>query len=280
MTTSRAGPRSVVDLFALDTHRYLHDKAMPKPRTKSTQCELPEASDDSDGSDAGLALRMVELLKDEHVLKELRKLLYPQEMANKLDMLTTKLEQLTEHLATKDAKIATLQTTVNKLETKIDDQEQYSRRANIRIQGIKDDVKGEDIESKVLHLLNKEMKLNPPLSSTDLERSHRLGRVAIDQVRPRTVIVRFRSERLRDVVLRSRGTLKEFNANQSQQNRIYLNEDLTARRSSLAYTTRELKKRGRITDCWTHSGRILIKDSTGRVQEVSSVNDLQRFGDA
>ena len=166
-------------------------------------------------------------------------MLYPQEMANKLDMLTTKLEQLTEHLATKDAKIATLETTINKLETKIDDQEQYSRRAN-RIQGIKEDVKGEDIETKVLHLLNKEMKLNPPLTSTDLERSHRLGRVAIDKVRPRTVIIRFRSERIRDAVFRSRGTLKEFNANQLLPNRIYLNEDLTARLSSLAYKTREL----------------------------------------
>ena len=177
-------------------------------------------------------------MKDEHVLKELKQLLFPQEMANKLDMLTTKLEQLTEHLATKDAKIATLETTINKLETKIDDQEQYSRRANIIIQGIKEDVKGEDIETKVLHLLNKEMKLNPPLTSTDLERSHRLGRVAIDQVRPRTVIVRFRSERIRDAVFRSRGTLKEFNANQLLPNQIYLNEDLTARRSSLAYKTR------------------------------------------
>ena len=101
--------------------------------------EMPDASD---ASDAGLALRMIQLLKDEHVLKELKQLLFPQEMANKLDMLTTKLEQLTEHLATKDAKIATIETTINKLETKIDDQEQYSRRANIVIQGIKEDVKG------------------------------------------------------------------------------------------------------------------------------------------
>ena len=140
---------------------------------------MPDASEmpyASDASDAGLALRMIQLLKDEHVLKELKQLLFPQEMANKLDMLTTKLEQLTEHLATKDAKIATLETTINKLETQIDDQEQYSRRANIRIQGIKEDSKGEDIETKVLHLPNKEMKLNPPLTSTDLELSHRLGR--------------------------------------------------------------------------------------------------------
>ena len=103
-------------------------------------------------------------------------------MANKLDMLTTKLEQLTEHLATKDANIATLETTINKLETKIDDHEQYSRRANIRLYEIKEDVKGEDIETKVLHLINKEMKLNPPLNmqrpgapSSARSRRHRPG---------------------------------------------------------------------------------------------------------
>ncbi len=56
----------------------------------SDASEMPDASD---ASDAGLALRMIELLKDEHVLKELKQLLFPQEMANKLDMLTTKLEQ-------------------------------------------------------------------------------------------------------------------------------------------------------------------------------------------
>ena len=88
-------------------------------------------------------------------------------------MLTTKLEQLTEHLVTKDAKIATLETTINKLEIKIDDQEQYSRRANIRIEGIKEDVKGEDIGMKVLHLLNKEMKLNPPLTINSISSTRR-----------------------------------------------------------------------------------------------------------
>ena len=151
---------------------------------------------------------MIELLKDEHVLKELKQLLYPQEMANQLDMLTTKLEQLTEHLATTDAKIATLETTINKLETKIDDQEQYSRRANI-------------------------------------------GSVASPSTRFAPVPLSYGSGPS-DYVTPSSGP--EEPSKSSTPTSFYRTESTSTRispsqcRSSLAYKTRELKKRGRITD--------------------------------
>ena len=53
------------------------------------------------------------------------------------------------------------------------------------------------------------------------------------------LIIWFTSERLRDAVYRSRGSLKDFNSRQQTSARIYLNEDLTARRSSIAYKTKE-----------------------------------------
>ena len=68
---------------------------------------------------------------------------------------------------------------------------------------------------------------------TDIERSHRLGPPKDREGRERTrpVIVRFRSERLRDSVYRARTKLKSHNIQQPDA-RIFVNEDLTARRAS------------------------------------------------
>ena len=44
-----------------------------------------------------------------------------------------------------------------------------------------------------------------------------------------------------------------------------------------AFKTRELKKQRKIQDCWTHSGRILVKDNDNNIYEISSDIDLKRF---
>ena len=84
------------------------------------------------------------------------------------------------------------------------------------------------------HLVaNEKMGFDTPLIPTDLERCHRLGRVVPGQKRPRAVIVRFVSERMRDSVYRARGSLKGYNDGKEQHTRIFINEDLTARRATI-----------------------------------------------
>ena len=81
----------------------------------------------------------------------------------------------------------------------------------------------------------------------------------------RPIIVRFQSQRLRDEVYRARTKLKDYNQ-QRRDAQIVINDDLTARRSKLAYDARQLKKAKKITDCWTSYGKILIKDLTNKVK--------------
>ena len=69
---------------------------------------------------------------------------------------------------------------------------------------------GEDACAKVLDVINSTMLLRPPLTDVDIERCHRLGRQT-DLTRPRTMIVRFMSEKLRDTVYNTRGQLKTSN---------------------------------------------------------------------
>ena len=59
------------------------------------------------------------------------------------------------------------------------------------------------------------------------------------QTRPRPVIVKFATTHVRDVVIRARRRLPESGDGPT----LYVNEDLTRRRATLAKKTRELKKK-------------------------------------
>ena len=128
-----------------------------------------------------------------------------------------------------------------------------------------------------MELVNVTMALVPPLQLDDIEQSHRLGPPTDKEGRPRTrpIIVRFRSERIRDTVYRARLKLKDHNR-EHPGNQIFINEDLTARRALLAYETRQMKKNRQINDCWTADGRIMVKDLKNNIVQVTSINGLKK----
>ena len=116
------------------------------------------------------------------------------------------------------------------------------------------------------------------LGASDLERSHRIGQKTDNRDRPhrRTIIVRFRSEAVRDDVYRSRTKLKNHNQHHRDE-QVYINEDLTSKRAALAYKARSLKKENKINDCWTYTGRVLVKTNTGMIKEIHSAKDLDMY---
>ena len=235
---------------------------MPKSRQS--------ASEDDD-----LAIRMVALLKEDTVATQMKALFHPKEVLAVISSLTAKVDHLTSQLALKDARIDGLEQRLAKLEIDSDSQEQYSRRPNLRIQGLPEQGAG-TTDDKVLFVINDTMGLTPPLVLTDIERSHRLGPKTDREGRPRTrvTIVRFRSERVRDTVFRARTVLKNHNKQHSDA-QIYLNEDLPARRASMAFETRKLKQQKKILDCWTATGKVFVKDLTNKIIQISTTDDLK-----
>ena len=113
---------------------------------------------------------------------------------------------------------------------------------------------------------------------SDLERSHRIGQNTNNRDRPRrrTIIVRYRSEAVRDDVYRSRTKLKNHNQHHRDE-QVYINEDLTSKRASLAYKARSLKKENKINDCWTYTGKVLVKTNAGMIKEIQSAKDLDMY---
>ena len=128
----------------------------------------------------------------------------------------------------KDIRIVELEKKIHALEESSDNLEQYTRRSNIRIHGVPEKGEGEDTDVTVLAVINDKMGVTPPPSLHDPERSHRLGGKCTGS---RPIIVRFRAERIWDYVYRARFTLKNHNT-QQRNTQIFLNEDLTARRSN------------------------------------------------
>ena len=160
-------------------------RIMPPKQTRKMSADAEE-SDDS-----RIVMQMMSLLNDDTILKKLRDALYPRELANKNDLTNAKLTKLSAQLAERDEHIAELDKKVSTLEFELDELQQYTRRPNLRIQGIEEDFRGEDLERKVLAVINSHMKVDPPVERKDIERCHRLGRVDAQKNQPRTSIVRF-----------------------------------------------------------------------------------------
>ena len=209
---------------------------------------------------------------------KLKSALFPQILSDKIDDLSSKFELITKQLAKKENRISELEKKVSQLEVDVDNLQQYSRRPNLRIYGIRDTHDGEDTDSKVITLINRDLKLNPPIKQTDIERSHRLGSAVNKHGKPnnRPIIVRFNSERTRDTVFKERFQLKHYNS-LHRDDMVFVNEDLTPRRAALTAQTRDLKKRKVISDCWTYNGNIMIRDPANLVHAVKSASDLDKF---
>ena len=105
----------------------------------------------STSDDYALALRLVTLLNDDQVLEKLKRVLYPHALADQLKSLIDNIDGLKRHITKKDEIIHDFEKRVSAPEQ--DRQEQYSRRLNLRIQGIADTPEG-STDEKVLHLFN------------------------------------------------------------------------------------------------------------------------------
>ena len=154
------------------------------------------------------------------------------------------------------------------LEAEADKREQYSKRPSLRFHGI-EEKEGEDTNAIVIAVVQKKLGLSQ-IGADQLERSHINGPKQVEKGAPRkrAVIVRFRSEAVRDDV-----NLKEHNRTH-QDGQVFLNEDLTAKRAMFAFKTRQLKREKKIADCWTHSGRVIIKTLNGTITEILREKDL------
>ena len=151
-----------------------------------------------------------------------------------------------------------------KLGAASDNQEQYSRRDCIRISGIPETPNNMNTDAVVADLCK---DIGVFLDSKDIDRSHRVCREGGSK--PRQIIVKFATYRIRQNVYKARSKLKS-----AGHADVYINEDLTKKRNKLLYEARKLVKASRINSAWSSDGIILIKDRDNKVHRVQRDEDL------
>ena len=163
-----------------------------------------------------------------------------------------------------------LQEQITALQDTADTQEQYSRRNSLRISGVKESA-GESTDDAVLAIAS---AVGSSIHLADIDRTHRVGRPNTGG-KPRDIIVKMATYRARQNLYTKRSGLKG-----STYQRVFINEDLTRRRSHLMYRARQLVKVNKLLGAWSSDGVILVKSSTnGRtsIHRVTRESDLDRF---
>ena len=114
-------------------------------------------------------------------------------------------KSLNDTIAKKDAQVEDLQVRVVSLEERCDDLEQYSRRNTVRIRGLAKTAT-EDTDGLVKDLAAR--KLDVKIDTSDVVRSHRVGKKTEDRSAPRNIIVRFTTHNTKTAIMRNARKLK------------------------------------------------------------------------
>lgn len=150
------------------------------------------------------------------------------------------------------------------------DQEQYSRRNNLRVVGIQDDKdKQSSTETTTQFLAMCKEKMGLEISAAEIDIAHRIGQYKTKINRP--IIVKFVRRQTKINILKAAKALKGT--------RIFLNDDLTHTNQQVLMSLR-LKAPKRIASAWTFEGKIFATFSSTNPQKPLNTTTRQiRFMD-
>lgn len=147
----------------------------------------------------------------------LRSLEFTQNEVDSIKTENTLLKEELSNLKTELIKETDTEEKINKIYDRLDYQEDYSRRNNLRFDGLeeKPNESWEETQEKVQRLLREKMNIG----QVELERAHRVGpRSVAGTARPRTIVARFARFADRQQAIKKSSMLKNTH--------IYINEDL------------------------------------------------------
>lgn len=242
----------------------------------------PKKSSQSTSASSAFALDLISALQDPDVVEAFRKAqivnydFIADSVAAKLNQ---RLKKMEDELASKDQQITSLVKRIEDLESKADDQEQYSRRTSVRIYGVQE-TPGEDVLSLSKELfgamnlsptINRVHRVGPPRKTSPADQSSSERSVNSNpsgSARPRPILCQFVAFPDKSNVMKARKSLAVSHPG------VFVNEDLTRKRSNILYQARKLKKAGAIIDCWSIDGRIAIKDKRNVIVPIHKLSDL------
>ena len=159
-----------------------------------------------------------------------------------------------------------------KTETELYRLDQYGRRNNLIVDGIPEDVKDDELESKSVEIFD---KIGVKLKRKDIEAVHRVGGRRFG--RPRKTIIRVVNRRKCEEIFKNKKKLHDIDGEAMGlgSNKIFVNSNLNKYFAKLFWNARLLQKKGKIFRAWysNETVRIRLTEDSG-VVTVSHQNEL------
>ena len=186
------------------------------------------------------------------------------ELLNLKDVIIKNLQVENERLR---KKVNVLENKVLTLESEHNSLEQYGRRNNIQITGIPNNVPDQNLEEKVVDILN---EISVDVSPKDIEACHRVG---VSKNNSKKTIVRFINRKYAKKALTSRKNLRKSS---SPNCNVFINENLTVKNNKIAFANRKLKLSGHRTKIHARDGIVHISSPEihREVLKIYQINDL------
>jgi hypothetical protein len=172
-------------------------------------------------------------------------------------------EVIRENVMHLKKQIKGLSAELNEVKMYANENEQYSRRCNIRIFGLTE-LEDENCYEVVTEFCKTKLGYN--LELREIDRTHRVGRLRPGK--QRAIIVKFCSYQSKIKVMKCKKNLKGTS--------IYVNEDLTFLNKELFnYARANLKD----LPVWSTDGKVLIKQQSGRIVRAKTKDDVNELRD-
>jgi 1,2-phenylacetyl-CoA epoxidase PaaB subunit len=175
---------------------------------------------------------------------------------------------------------------LSSFQDKLDDAESYQRRDNLVISGLT--VRAADVVAATSNNLTEssasitkqvidfcDQVLECRFSEQDVSIAHLLSSKSNSTQQQSSIIVRFVRRSTRDAVFAARSKLKNYKT--SSNNKVYINEDLTASHRKIFAMLRTKLHNKQIGGTWTRSGCIYVKGLQGNVKIITSLQDAINF---
>jgi cell division protein FtsB len=156
---------------------------------------------------------------------------------------------------------------VSQLNGNIEELEQYGRRTSLRFHNVPM-VQGDlqKTDQLIVDIVNKKLKITPPLCVDDINRSHIIGTINNGKGQ---LICRFKNWKIKNAIYMLKKNLK------NNPEKIFITEDLTKTRQFIVKELNTQKRDKKIHSFWTFDGRIFAKkDANGRKQLIKCVQDI------
>ena len=154
-------------------------------------------------------------------------------------------------------------------ELQLNQTNQYSRRSNIEINGIPENIRQQELETHIIKVL---LAMGIKVVLYDIVAVHRLGKVF--NAKPRNVIVRFVNRKYAELAIKS--SFKLSNVQNKLYSKYYIVENLCPAMRRIFNRLYKLKKTKVINNVWTFNGQVFMKTSD---DEHECTNIIGHFDD-